>query len=108
MQEQSASASALVRTIRVKRGLTQEGLARELGVSFATVNGWENGRHQPIPLLARRLAEMAGSPPSDPGTVAATTEPAESADALIERSGWVFENRERKDFYHRVREFPEE
>jgi len=39
---------SLIRRIRAERGLTQEGLARELGVSFATVNGWENGRHRPI------------------------------------------------------------
>src|SRR4051794_31821720 len=51
--------AGLVRRLRAVRGLTQEGLARELGVSFATVNGWENGRHRPIPALSRRLAEMA-------------------------------------------------
>lgn len=49
----------LVKGIRAARGLTQEDLARELGVTFSTVNGWENGRHHPIPTLARRLLEMA-------------------------------------------------
>lgn len=53
--------SGLVKQIRATRGLTQEGLARELGVSFATVNGWENGRHGPIPALARRASR--DSPP---------------------------------------------
>lgn len=44
---------------RRRRGLTQEEVARELGVTFATVNAWENGRRRPMPLLARRLAEIA-------------------------------------------------
>ncbi len=50
---------ALVKEIRAVRGITQEQLARELEVTFSTVNGWENGKHQPIPSLARRLLEMA-------------------------------------------------
>ena len=49
----------LVRQLRTARGLTQEQLARELNVTFGTVNGWENGRHRPIPALAIRLVEMA-------------------------------------------------
>jgi transcriptional regulator with XRE-family HTH domain len=40
MVENLADVGSLVRRIRAERGLTQEGLARELGVSFATVNGW--------------------------------------------------------------------
>ena len=50
---------ALVRELRRARGLTQERLARELNVTFGTVNGWENGRHRPIPALGARLVEMA-------------------------------------------------
>lgn len=50
---------SLVRDLRQARGLTQEQLAREVGVTFSTVNGWENGRHQPIPALASRLVAMA-------------------------------------------------
>jgi putative transcriptional regulator len=51
---------ALVRAIRRSRGLTQEQLARELGVTFSTVNGWENGKHRPLPLLVKTLCEIAG------------------------------------------------
>ncbi len=51
--------SLLVRKIREARGLTQEQLARELEVTFGTVNGWENGKHQPIQALASRLLRMA-------------------------------------------------
>jgi DNA-binding transcriptional regulator YiaG len=49
----------LVREIRKSRHMTQEQLARELQVTFSTVNGWENGKHRPIPALARKLVELA-------------------------------------------------
>jgi transcriptional regulator with XRE-family HTH domain len=49
----------LVREIRQSRHMTQEQLARELQVTFGTVNGWENGKHRPIPALALRLVELA-------------------------------------------------
>ena len=49
----------LVKALRNKRDLTQEQLAREIGVSFSTVNVWENAHRQPQPFLARRLLEMA-------------------------------------------------
>jgi putative transcriptional regulator len=51
--------TALVREIRRARHITQEKLARELQVTFSTVNGWENGKHRPIPALERRLVELA-------------------------------------------------
>lgn len=105
MNELARSVSSLVSRIRADSGLTQEGLARELGVSFATVNGWENGRHRPIPSLARRLEELAGV--ADAGSRAAEPDLAdEDAGELASRSGWPAEPRERRDFYHRIREFP--
>src|SRR5262245_6322759 len=101
----SEDVPALVRAVRSSRGLTQEGLARELGVSFATVNGWENGRHRPIPVLARRLEEL-GLPHE---LVPATAPPAaEAVRETIDGSGWPFAGRERRDFYHGPREFPED
>ncbi len=33
--------------VRAKLGLSQEALARELNVSFATINRWETGRTMP-------------------------------------------------------------
>ncbi len=56
---ESISFPRLVKRIRTARGLTQEQLARALEVTFATVNCWENGRHHPIPSLARKLLSMA-------------------------------------------------
>jgi putative transcriptional regulator len=53
----------LVRDLRSRLGLTQEELARELGVSFSTVNGWENKKHSPLPVLMRQLRMMAGAAP---------------------------------------------
>jgi DNA-binding transcriptional regulator YiaG len=57
----AADIPSLIRNIRVARGLTQEALAREIGVTFSTVNGWENGRHQPIPALIAKLLDTAGA-----------------------------------------------
>ena len=108
--EAGSQVASLVRTIRASKGLTQEGLARELGVSFATVNGWENGRHHPIPALERKLVELAGnrhvteatgelrSTPVDSHavTVTAPTE-ASRGDALATQSGWPFNGRESRD-----------
>ena len=36
-----------IRRVRVEVGYSQEQLARELGVSFATINRWENGKSEP-------------------------------------------------------------
>ncbi|MGH7484419.1 MAG: helix-turn-helix domain-containing protein [bacterium] len=52
---------SLIRGIRAARGLTQEELAREISVTFSTVNGWENGRHRPIPALITRLLDIANA-----------------------------------------------
>ena len=50
---------SLVTRIRKARSLTQEQLAHELGVTFSTVNGWENGRHRPSPLAMKALMQLA-------------------------------------------------
>ena len=40
----------LVKEIRSQLALSQEDLARQLGISFATVNRWENGQVKPSKL----------------------------------------------------------
>jgi DNA-binding transcriptional regulator YiaG len=40
------------------RPLSQEKLARRLGVSFVSVRNWESGRHLPSPLADERLARL--------------------------------------------------
>jgi ribosome-binding protein aMBF1 (putative translation factor) len=47
--------STLVKTVREQLGLSQEDLARELGVSFASVNRWENGQAKPSKLARVQL-----------------------------------------------------
>jgi CheY-like chemotaxis protein len=63
-----ASWAATVAEIRRERRLTQEELAREIGVAFSTVNAWEAGRAAPQPRHRRRLEDMlAGSVPAGRG-----------------------------------------
>ena len=49
---------SLVKGLRQRLGLTQEQFAHAVGVTFSTVNQWENGRRRPQPFLLRRLLEM--------------------------------------------------
>jgi putative transcriptional regulator len=45
----------MVKALRKQLGLSQEDLAHALGVSFATVNRWENGKTSPSRLALRQL-----------------------------------------------------
>lgn len=47
--------SAVVKSVRTRLKMSQEELARELGVSFATVNRWENSRTKPSQLAQRQF-----------------------------------------------------
>ncbi|MGC2656523.1 MAG: N-6 DNA methylase [Bryobacteraceae bacterium] len=51
--------SKLLQDIRVKRNLTQEQLAERLGVSFATVNRWENGLNIPQKSARKQIEDLA-------------------------------------------------
>lgn len=44
-----------VKELRERLNLTQEALAETLGVSFATVNRWENGWTEPSRLALRQI-----------------------------------------------------
>jgi predicted ATPase/DNA-binding CsgD family transcriptional regulator/DNA-binding XRE family transcriptional regulator len=52
------SVAARLRFLRGTLGLSQEQLARRLGVSFATVNRWESGRTQLSPRAMAALAQL--------------------------------------------------
>ena len=52
------SVSALVKRLRKRLGLTQEQLAQRVGVTYSTINHWENGKRLPQPFLARRLRQL--------------------------------------------------
>ncbi len=123
----------IVRELREARGLTQEELARRLGVTFSTVNCWENGKHRPIPALARKLMALASEagvdreapgsgtrkarrdgrrkPASRPEGAASprSSLPPPTPDTATpepDRSGWPPDPRERRDFLHVIRNFP--
>lgn len=51
----------LVRTARNRLGLTQEQFAARLGVTFASVNRWENGRVTPSRLALRQIENLVRS-----------------------------------------------
>ena len=53
--------SILVKEVRRQLGLSQEALAQELRVSYATINRWENGRARPSPLAMQRIEELLRS-----------------------------------------------
>ncbi len=53
--------SRLVRTLRVRLDLTQERFASRLGVTFTSVNRWENGRARPSPLALKQIQGLASS-----------------------------------------------
>ena len=50
--------SEMIRELRCKLGLAQEQFAARVGVTFSTVNRWENGRSVPSPLAAKRIDEL--------------------------------------------------
>ena len=47
-----------VKGVRQQLGLSQEELAHALGVSFATVNRWENGKTAPSKLAQRQFEQF--------------------------------------------------
>ncbi|WP_319525115.1 helix-turn-helix transcriptional regulator [uncultured Desulfosarcina sp.] len=50
MSKAPVNFAEMVRDVRQQLGLSQEELAHELGVSFSTINRWENGKTVPFKL----------------------------------------------------------
>lgn len=48
----------LIRELRLETGLTQEQFAAHLGVTYSTINRWENGRGKPSPLAMQKIEGM--------------------------------------------------
>lgn len=48
----------MVRKLRERLGLTQEKFAAKLGVTFPTINRWENGKAKPSPLALQQVKEL--------------------------------------------------
>ena len=54
-----ADAGRIIRSWRRRVGLTQEGLAQALSVTFSTVSRWENGHVRPSKLAWRAIERLA-------------------------------------------------
>ncbi|MDX2213687.1 MAG: helix-turn-helix transcriptional regulator [Oculatellaceae cyanobacterium bins.114] len=48
----------LVRETRQRLNLSQEKFAAKLGVSFQSVNRWENGRTKPLPIALKQIEHL--------------------------------------------------
>ena len=55
----SNNTAVKLKKIRQLHGRSQEDLARELGVSFAAVNRWENGKNKPSRLAYDKIRQVA-------------------------------------------------
>ena len=75
--------SAVLRAIRAHLDLTQEQLAEQLGVAFATVNRWEGGVTKPQKAAQEAIAALAADSGIDIAEVAA--EPVEAAAQVTRR-----------------------
>ena len=56
-----ANMPRLVKRLRERTGLSQEKFAAKLGVTFPTINRWENGRAKPSPLAMQRIEALLRS-----------------------------------------------
>lgn len=50
--------SQMIKILREKMLLTQTEFAELLGVSFASVNRWENGEHEPTMKMKREIMKL--------------------------------------------------
>ena len=69
---------ARVKSVRARLGMTQVQFAARIGVSFATVNRWENGQTKPARLAWRQVLDLEvglSSPGTKPEVATETTEP---------------------------------
>ena len=57
-KHKSSDVSQMIRKLRATLGLTQVQFAAKLGVTWSTVNRWENGRGKPSPLARQHIEEL--------------------------------------------------
>jgi DNA-binding transcriptional regulator YiaG len=58
IDHQAENFPGMVKEVRKQLGLSQEELAHALGVSFATVNRWENNKTLPSKLAQRQFEQF--------------------------------------------------
>jgi len=51
-----------IKELRTTLGLTQEQFAAKLGITFTTVNRWENNKAKPSPLALQKIKELQNEP----------------------------------------------
>lgn len=49
---------AILKKLREEKGWSQEDLARELGVSFSTINRWENDKTKPSKMAQTHINRL--------------------------------------------------
>ena len=79
----TAGEAARIRALRKRLGLSQEQLAKRLGVSFVTVNRWEAGRTRASAAVLRRIAELEDSQTVLPVVPSAFVGRAAEIDAVV-------------------------
>ena len=67
--------------IRLEMGLTQEQFAAKLGVSFPTVNRWENKKTKPSPLAIQKLQKLLSTLKKKKSTSQESREEIKASDA---------------------------
>ena len=50
--------SKMIRELRADIGLTQEQFAAKIGVTYSTINRWENKKGNPSPLAILRIEKL--------------------------------------------------
>ena len=50
--------SKMIRELRAALGLTQEQFAAKIGVTYSTINRWENNKGKPSPLALLRIGKL--------------------------------------------------
>ena len=58
VKKYSKDISKMIKDLRIALGLTQEQFAAKVGVTFSTVNRWENGKGKPSPLAVKQIGEL--------------------------------------------------
>lgn len=58
MSDYKGDLPQLLKSLRKKLGLSQEELAQKLGVSFTSVNRWENQQTKPSKLARRQIEAL--------------------------------------------------
>ena len=56
--KRDTAVAEMIRKLRARLGLTQEQFAAQVGVTWSTVNRWENDRGQPSPLAMRQIEDL--------------------------------------------------